>query len=172
MKFELKSRAYLGAKVLFTDDIPDDTPEGLRVKAVLQIAVKARANLAGANLARANLAGAKNLPKPSPEEIMRLDEIREIVLARPERLDMSDWHSGNWEPEHTPQEEHACGSAHCIAGWLQALCDDPKIREMDAQEAGWKLAPAAAASGIFFVSDELAREWFDKRKYVPAAEEQ
>ena len=46
----------------------------------------ADANLAGANLAGANLAGAKNLPIPSEEEIARLDQVREIVLAKPKRI--------------------------------------------------------------------------------------
>ena len=82
---------------------------------------------------------------------------------------MSGWHSKNWKPSHTPEEEHACGSAHCIAGWLQALCDDPKIRALDPQDAGSRLAPVTAASWIFFASDEMAREWLDKRKYAASS---
>jgi hypothetical protein len=55
-------------EVLYTADIPDDTPSGLEMRAALEKATQARANLAraylagaylaGANLARANLAGA------------------------------------------------------------------------------------------------------------------
>ena len=97
---------------------------------------------------------------------MRLDEVRAIVTTKPKRLDMSGWHSAGWTPEHTPEEEHKCGSVHCIAGWLQALSPDPAVREMDAQAAGCKLAPVAAASGIFFVNDEMAFEWLEKRKYA------
>ncbi len=122
------------------------------------------AYLAGADLAGANLAGAKNFPVPSPEEIMRLDEVREIVLKKPERLVMSSWHSGNWTPDHTPQEEHSCGSAHCIAGWLQALCDDPKVRQMDPCAAGEKLAPAS--SYMFTASDPVALQWLKDRGYA------
>ena len=49
--------------VLFTAEIPDDTPSGLEMRVALEKATAARANLAGAylagaNLARANLAGA------------------------------------------------------------------------------------------------------------------
>ena len=108
----------------------------------------------------------------SPEEIMRLDEVREIVLNNPKRLRMSGWHSGNWNPNHTPQEEHACGSAHCIAGWLQALCDDKDMREVNPQFAASTLAPVAAASGIFFVDDDMALEWITERRYAKTAEPQ
>ena len=99
---------------------------------------------------------------------MRLDEVRSIVLAAPKRLRMDGWHHGGWTWKHTPEEEYKCGSAHCIAGWLQALSPDPEIRQIDAQDAGNRLAPVAAASGIFFVSDEMAYEWLEKRKYAPA----
>ena len=144
----------------------------------------ARANLAGANLARANLAGAylgganltranlaganftraKNWPIASEEEVARLDQVREIVLAKPERLYMGSWHSQNWNPSHTPEEEHACGSQHCIAGWLQALSPDPKIREMSAEHAGYKLAPAS--SYMFYTTDAMALQWLKDRGYA------
>ena len=47
-----------GGEVLYTADIPDDTPSGLEMRAALEKATQARANLAGANLAGADLAGA------------------------------------------------------------------------------------------------------------------
>ena len=53
---QIKHR-WAGA-VLFTADIPDDTPSGMEMRAALEKATQERANLAGANLARANLAGA------------------------------------------------------------------------------------------------------------------
>ena len=53
---QIKNR-WTGA-VLFTADIPDDTPSGMEMRAALEKATQERANLAGANLARANLAGA------------------------------------------------------------------------------------------------------------------
>lgn len=129
----------------------------------------ADANLAGANLAGAYLARAKSLPVPSAEEIARLDQVREIVLAKPERLKMNSWHSGNWTPDHTPEEEHSCGSAHCIAGWLQALSPDKKIREMSAESAGYTLAPAS--SFMFYQTDDVALEWLKNRDYAKLAEQ-
>ena len=104
----------------------------------------------------------------SPEEIARLDVVREVVLKNPKRLHMADWHSNNWTPEHTPEEEHACGSVHCIAGWLQALSPDLAIRQMEPYEAGKKLAPAS--SHMFSVSDERAFLWLQNREYAKVAD--
>jgi hypothetical protein len=56
VKVQIKSR--WDASVLFEAEVSDDVEEGFRVRAALEIAVKARANLAGANLADANLARA------------------------------------------------------------------------------------------------------------------
>ena len=53
---QIKNR-WTGA-VLFTADIPDDTPSGMEMRAALEKATQERAYLAGADLARANLAGA------------------------------------------------------------------------------------------------------------------
>ena len=53
---QIKHR-WAGA-VLFTADIPDDTPSGMEMRAALEKATQERANLAGANLARAYLARA------------------------------------------------------------------------------------------------------------------
>ena len=102
--------------------------------------------------------------KPSEEEIKRLDAVRKIVLKQPKRLKMSGWHFGEWTPEHTPAEEHKCGSAHCIAGWLQALSPDIKIRQMDPFDAGCKLAPAS--THMFSVSDAKAFQWLKDREYA------
>ena len=44
--------------VLFTADIPDDTPSGMEMRVALENATRAGAYLAGANLAGANLVGA------------------------------------------------------------------------------------------------------------------
>jgi len=56
MKVEIKHR-WSGA-VLYTADVPDDTPSGLQMRVALEKATAARANLAGANLTGANLTGA------------------------------------------------------------------------------------------------------------------
>jgi len=58
MKFEIKACAWLGAKVLFEAEIPQTTETHLRVKAALELAVKARADLSGADLSGADLRGA------------------------------------------------------------------------------------------------------------------
>jgi len=129
------------------------------------------ANLRYANLSDADLRYANSryaITEPAtPEEVARLDAVREIVLAKPKRLDMTSWHSSNWTPEHTPEEEHSCGSAHCIAGWLQALSPDNEIRAMEPYDAGKKLAPAS--SYMFFASDDQALEWLKERRYAKEA---
>jgi uncharacterized protein YjbI with pentapeptide repeats len=56
MKHQITNR-YSGA-VIFECDVPKDMASGLRTRHVLEKAVEAHANLAGANLAGANLAGA------------------------------------------------------------------------------------------------------------------
>jgi hypothetical protein len=128
----------------------------------------AGANLMGANLARAYLYGANladaKFTKASPEEIARLDQVREIVLKKPERLRMDSWHSENWNPGHTPQEEHECGSAHCIAGWLQALSEDESIRKMNPGAVGEALCPTF--SFMFYTSDAIAFQWLKDRAYA------
>jgi hypothetical protein len=67
MKHPIKHR-YTGA-VLFEADILDNTPSGMVVRAALEQATKARANLDGANLAGANLAGANLAGKRSVFQI-------------------------------------------------------------------------------------------------------
>ena len=121
------------------------------------------ANLRWADLRWANLSGAV-FGAATSEEVARLDAVREIVLAKPERLYMNNWHSDEWTPEHTPEEEQTCGSAHCIAGWLQALSPDPAIRQMDPLDAGVKLAPTAAP--LFYVDDAIVLQWFKDRGYA------
>ena len=56
MKHEIKDR-YTNA-VLYTAELPDDTPGGLVVRHALEKAARDGANLDGANLDGANLAGA------------------------------------------------------------------------------------------------------------------
>ena len=192
MKFSIKNR-WTG-KVQYECEIEakyESEPFSIQLGAAIKIAVDAganlaRANLAGANLAgaylaganlaganlagaylaRANLAGAITTPI-TQDEIDRLDAVREIVLKKPERLKMSGWHSENWTPEHTPEEEHQCGSAHCIAGWLQALSPDESVRRMEPADAGKKLAPAS--SFMFYTTDAVALQWLTDRAYAKGA---
>ena len=50
--------SWIDGRVLFECEVSADIAEGLRLKAALEIGVKARADLDGANLTRANLYGA------------------------------------------------------------------------------------------------------------------
>src|SRR5437899_9533876 len=98
------------------------------LKLCIEAAVKSKINLGGADLRGADLRDANlgdvylgdaylrdaNL-KADPDEIARLDTVREIILAQPERLNMSLWHGEKWNPDHTPEEEHSCGTPHCLA---------------------------------------------------------
>src|SRR5438128_1044125 len=56
MKIELK--AHITGMVLFAAEVADDTEPLFRIRAALELAVKARADLADADLADANLADA------------------------------------------------------------------------------------------------------------------
>lgn len=55
---EIEIRSWLNVSVLWSGEIPDDTPREFRIRAGLEIAVKATANLTGANLTGADLTGA------------------------------------------------------------------------------------------------------------------
>ncbi len=104
------------------------------------------ANLSGADLRGADLRGAHGLDLATPEESeAMLAKIAEVVLSQPKRLNMAHWHGQSWDATHTPpEEEHSCGTAHCLAGWAQALCPVPLIRRMDPERAGIMLIPTAA----------------------------
>ena len=53
---------------------------------------------------------------------------------------MGGWHGEGWDPEKPGD----CGTAHCVAGWSQALCTHPIIRRMDQAMAGGMLLPRHA----------------------------
>lgn len=154
MKFEIKAR--ISGNVLFAAEIPDDSEPRLRVRAKLELAVKARANLVGAYLVDANLAGAN------------LDTVREIILDDSRRLDMGHWHAdeSKWQ-EHTCAEEAVCGTTHCLAGWLQVCATDEKVRAMTASVAGFIQAPIAAP--LFHSTDRQVLRWLKDREYARAA---
>jgi uncharacterized protein YjbI with pentapeptide repeats len=56
MKHEIKSR--WSGDVIYTAELPDDTQSGMAVRAALEQATRAGANLSGADLRAANLSGA------------------------------------------------------------------------------------------------------------------
>ena len=138
------------------------------------------AYLKGAYLTGAFLKGALHLKDAvvdgeplahaTPEEsIANLDKVREIIIDNAERLNMGTWHAESGWKKRTCAEEATCGTAHCLAGWLQVCATDPKVREMDPHLAGVKQAPVAAK--MFFRSGSETLAWLKDRKYADEAQE-
>jgi hypothetical protein len=75
---------------------------------------------------------------------------------------MNNWHGTGWSPECGP--EHACETAHCLAGWAQALCPDKSIRMLDPTTAGVRLIPLAAPR--FYDTDDCVYQWLKNREYA------
>jgi hypothetical protein len=103
-----------------------------------------RANLRGANLGWADLRGADlrgaiGLPI-HPDAQQRLQAVARQVLAQPEHLQMTAWHSD-------------CGTAHCLAGWAIHQAGDLG-RQLEAD-----LGPAVA--GLFLLGPEAAQHFYD-----------
>lgn len=111
------------------------------------------------------------------EQIASLDKVREVVMTNSARLDMRYWHRGPlaadgtldyvtsmlWE-QRTPEEEvHTCGTAHCIAGWLQVF-GGPSARHNWVTTAAVSIAPGAGF--MFHRSQEEALEWLTDRTYA------
>ena len=126
------------------------------------------ADLSGANLSGATLRGA-NLSDANLRDadlsivagfatresaVTLLDKIRAIVIdpAKPEALNMRDWHT--------------CETTHCLAGWAQHLSGQPG----DTQTVGTALIWPAAH--MFFASNAKVREFLERRLYdvAPAAQ--
>ena len=140
-------------------------------------AVLRGADLRGADLTGADLTGAvltdavltdangKQLPRATVEQsIENLDKVRAIVMDDQARLNMRGWHEDEAWKERTCAEEVLCGTAHCIAGWLQVCSTEPALKEIEPQLAGILAAPVAAK--MFFRSKEEAYEWLESRAYV------
>jgi hypothetical protein len=119
------------------------------------------ADLSGAYLCGANLSEANGVATKD-ECIAHLDEIREHVCMHNDQLNMRLWHGEKWSPETKP--EHACQTAHCLAGWAQALCPDASMRALDPITAGVRLIPLAA--GRFWDTDASVKEWLERRLYA------
>ena len=117
--------------------------------------------LSGADLGDADLRGAKHVATRE-ECIVRLDEIRTHVIDHGDKLRMDTWHDGAWTAECEPQ--HACQTAHCLAGWAQALCPDKAMRELDPVTAGVRLIPLAAP--LFWSTDSRVKQWLADREYA------
>ena len=170
MKFDIKAR--ITGEVLFTADIADGIEPELQLRAALEVAVNARANLAGANLAgaylaRAYLAGANYdiLPATKDEAVANLDKVREIILDNEKRLQMDHWHGDEEWKNRTCAEETICGTTHCLAGWLQVCSTNEKIRELSSAELAGTLA-APVARSMFYAEQGETLEWLRDRKYA------
>ena len=99
-------------------------------------------------LTRAILIGAVGIPSPEAEEATVAAAISAIV-REPELWNQEVWHGLGYQPSTAP-EIGACGTAHCLAGWMQALLPlDHPFRKLEAADAGTRLAPRAAAAGWF-----------------------
>jgi hypothetical protein len=125
------------------------------------------ADLSGADLSGAYLSGANSnqLPKATPAQaIENLDKVRAFVLDRRERLNMQQWHSTDDWRNRTCAQEVACGTAHCIAGWLQVCTTEPALKTIEPHLAGILAAPIA--SKMFCKGNDEALEWLESRAYV------
>ena len=106
--------------VLFTAEIPDDTPSGLEMRVALEKATAARANLAGANLAGANLADA-NLAGAKWRNGIVISKAPVQVYGLHWTVTILDAHM-----------QIGC-ELHSLADW--SAYDDARINEMDGREA-------------------------------------
>lgn len=172
IKFDVTNR--FSGEVQFTAEIDcaENEPRSIKLGLAVKWAIKARANLTGANLtgakltgayltdaylARANLTGAKGLDLPPPDVAeARIRQIAEIVTAKPEALNMRNWHT--------------CETTHCIAGWAVHLAGEWGARlerERGSAMAGLTLlGPEAAAH--FYDTDADAMAWL--RSKLPEGE--
>jgi hypothetical protein len=90
--------------------------------------------------------------------------VRELILDDSKRLDMGHWHANDEWRNRTCAEEAFCGTAHCLAGWLQNCSTDPKVRALYPATAGVIQAPVAAR--MFYRDNVTVLKWLEKREYV------
>ena len=127
------------------------------------------AYLRGADLSGADLSGAydKSLRATPEQAIENLDKVREIIVGNAKRLNMGVWHEKSDWIDKTCAEEAVCGTAHCLAGWLQVCATNPEIRKMDVNLAGILQAPVAAK--MFFRGRDEVLTWLTDRAYATEA---
>ena len=157
MLFEIKHR--------FTGDVLFKL-ETESLKLCVEAAVKLGADLGGADLRYADLGGADlGIKAAAPEQaIQNLDKVREIILEANELLYMNHWHQDEEWVNRTCAEEVACGTTHCLAGWLQVCSTDKDIRALPPVSAGVALAPVAAK--MFYETNERVLKWLRNREYA------
>ena len=110
-------------------------------------------NLVGANLAGANLVGVEfegaNLEGAKLDYNIQqglLEQIAEIVIENPNKLEMSSWHT--------------CETTHCLAGWACHLNNTAKeLEKTHGTQIAGLLTLGAEAHSYFFKSDEEVLEW-------------
>ena len=160
MKFEIKHRVTTA--VLFSLECGS-------LKICVRAAVKAKTYLRGADLRGAYLRGAddKSLRATPEQAIENLDKVREIIVGNAKRLNMGVWHEKSDWIDKTCAEEAVCGTAHCLAGWLQVCATNPEIRKMDVNLAGILQAPVAAK--MFFRGRDEVLTWLTDRAYATEA---
>ena len=108
----------------------------------------ASANLRSADLRSANLAGAIGLAS-AEEEAATLAACVEAIAREPDHHRQDIWHGYGYDPA-AATEVGSCGTAHCLAGWAQALLPlGDSRRKLDAQTCGAALLPRAATAGWF-----------------------
>lgn len=116
--------------VLFTADIPDDTPSGMEMRVALENATRAGADLTDANLARANLAGADltgaNLVGADLVGAKWRDGV--AINKRPIQL-----HGLYWNVTILDAHMQIGCELHTLAEW--SAFDDARIVQMDGREA-------------------------------------
>ncbi len=102
----------------------------------------------------------------TPEQSIRnLDKVRDIVIHNSHRLDMDRWHKNPMWTKCTPEHEIACGTTHCLAGWLQVCSTNSDVRTLgSASFAGLLCAPVAAK--MFFKGRDEVLTWLQQRQYV------
>lgn len=143
-------------------DTPRHTPPPgtVPVRAHLSRADLSRADLADADLTGAYLTGADLTGARIGDYVVPPIEARlaaesatlaacvAAIAAEPDRWDQTLWHDEGYDP--LTAQPGSCGSAHCLAGWSQALLPaGHALRSAPAQVCGAILLPAAHAAGWF-----------------------
>ena len=109
------------------------------------------ATLTGADLTGADLRRAVSLASPE-EEAANIAAAVEAIAAEPHHWNQAVWHGNGFDPA-AAAAVGSCGTAHCLAGWLQTLLPiGDERRKLDPESCGWALAPRAAEAG-WFASD-------------------
>ena len=106
------------------------------------------ADLRGADLTGADLSGAVGIASPE-EEAANIAAAVEAIAAEPHHWNQAVWHGNGFAPADAVAVG-SCGTAHCLAGWMQVqLPLGDERRKLDPESCGWALAPRAASAGWF-----------------------